>query len=56
MSSYSTRTVSREYALGVIANRFYTADNDTLAEILFDLVGHESLNNFIVVDELEENT
>ena len=53
MGAYSTRTVTRQQAINTILGKVYSVSNEKLAEMLFDLVGEETLNNFIVEGEIE---
>lgn len=50
MSAYTTKTVTRDYAIATIVKKVYELSNYELEEVLFDLIGEESLNNFIVKD------
>lgn len=59
MGVCSTKTVSRAQALQIILEVLFKADNETLSDVLYDLVGGESpridypgicLNNFRVVN------
>lgn len=52
MGIYSTKTVSREYAIETLLDLIPTASNDLLGQLLFYAIGDETLNNFIVEDEV----
>ena len=55
MSIYSTKTVSREFAVTTLIGKIYSATNEELAELLFDAIGGETLNNFTVEDNPHAN-
>lgn len=54
MSAYSTETVSRDYAVGSIIGKVLKATNEELADLLFEIQGRDSLQNYIVVDNEDE--
>ena len=54
MGAYSTVHVSRADAIDQIKDKLEEASNEQLAEIMFDLFRYERLNNYDVVDKLED--
>lgn len=54
MSAYSTRAVTRQFAIEQIIAKVYTADKDKLEDMLLEAIGHETLNNFWIFETQEE--
>ena len=54
MGACSTMDITREDALGEIVKHLFTASDDKIAEVLYDLVGYDRLYNFKIVREYEE--
>lgn len=50
MGIYSTVYITKTEALDYIRAGLYSASNEELAELMFDLYASKTLNNFIVVD------
>jgi hypothetical protein len=51
MGVYSTVDITREDCLQQIRIALEKAPNNTLATVLFDLIGDETLNNFSIVPQ-----
>lgn len=49
MSAFSTMYITREDAMMQITRKLSTASDEKIAEILFDLIGHETGHNFRIV-------
>lgn len=54
MSAYSTKAVTRDFAIQRLVDKIYTADNKELEDLLFKAIGEDTLNNFWVFDTKEE--
>lgn len=54
MSIYSTKAVTKDFAMQQLIAKIYSADNDELADLLFEAIGNETLNNFWVFNTQEE--
>ena len=54
MSAYSTKAVTKEFAISQLIAKLYTVDNSELEDLLHAAIGEETLNNFWVFDTQEE--
>ena len=53
-SPYSTMQITKNDALGIIMKKLLTATDEQIEDMLFDLVGRDWLNNFIIVNEYDD--
>ena len=51
MSIYITKEITRKEAIKMILRNIFDVDNEKLGELLFDMFGYDSDNNYKIIDD-----